>query len=97
MSQSDLDAQIRRASEVEARYTDMLLSKPNVVGVGVGFARKGGQQTREVAVVVMVDQKLPATQLASDELLPSELDGVRIDVQATGSFSAADAPTFEAE
>ncbi len=97
MSQPDLDTQIKRATEVEARYTDMLLSKPNVVGVGVGFAHKGGQQTREVAVVVMVDQKLPTAQLTDDELIPSELDGVRVDVQAMGGFTAYDAEMTDAQ
>ncbi len=97
MSQSDLDRQIARATEVEARYADMLLSKPNVVGVGVGFAHKNGQPTREVALVVMVEQKLPLAQLAPEDVIPSELDGVRVDVQATGSFSAADAPVFDAQ
>ena len=89
--ENNLEAQIAHATEVQARYADMLLSKANVVGFGVGFAQKGGMPTREVALVVMVDQKLPAAQLAADDLLPTELDGVRVDVQPTGGFSAAPA------
>lgn len=89
--ENDLDAQIAHATEVQARYADLLLSKPHVVGVGVGFRQREGQPTREVALVVMVDEKLPAAQLAEDELLPGELDGVRVDVQETGGFSASPA------
>jgi len=89
--ENNLEAQIARATEVQARYADLLLSKANVIGVGVGFAQKGGASTHEVALVVMVDEKLPAAQLAADDLLPTELDGVRVDVQATGGFRAAPA------
>ena len=88
MSQADLNEQIRHATDVQARYADSLMSLPNVVGVGVGFAQQGGQPTHDVAVVVMVDQKVPSAQLAPGERIPSELDGVRVDVQATGSFGA---------
>lgn len=91
--ESNLDAQIARATEVQTRYADLLLSKPHVVGVGVGIAYRGGVPTGEVALVVMVDEKLPAAELAPDEMIPAELDGVRVDVQATGGFSAA--PAFE--
>ena len=87
--ENNLEAEIARATEVQARYADLLLSKAHVVGVGVGFAHKGGAPTREVALVVMVDEKLPAAQLAADDLIPAELDGVRVDVQPTGGFSAA--------
>ena len=89
--ENNLDAQIARATEIQARYAELLLSKAHVIGVGVGFAQKDGMPTREVALVVMVDEKLPAAQLAPDDLLPTELDGVRVDVQATGGFSASPA------
>lgn len=89
--ENNLETQIAHATEVQARYADMLLSKAHVVGVGVGFAQRGGQPTRQVALVVMVDEKLPVAQLAETDVLPSELDGVPIDVQATGGFSAVPA------
>lgn len=88
---NDLEARIAHATEVQARYADLLLSKAHVVGVGVGFAQRRGTATREVALVVMVDEKLPAAQLSADDLLPTELEGVPIDVQAMGGFSAVPA------
>jgi hypothetical protein len=85
----NLDAQIAHATDVQNRYADLLLSKPHVVGVAVGFAQQDGQTTRQIALVVMVDEKLPAAQLAEDDLLPSEIEGVRVDVQSMGgSFHA---------
>ena len=85
MSNDDRMAEI---SAVQAKYADELMSKANVVGVAIGMAKKDGNYTDELSLVVMVGEKLPVAQLAPDDLIPSELDGVRIDVQETGSFTA---------
>lgn len=82
------EEKIAQISAVQARHADDLLTRPNVVGVGVGFARKGGEYTEEMALVVMVSQKVPLDQLAPPDVIPRELDGVRIDVQETGPLTA---------
>ncbi|MFN8448940.1 MAG: hypothetical protein U0521_10185 [Anaerolineae bacterium] len=87
-SQQEISRQVQRASEVQARYADDLMRKPHVVGVAVGYASQGGKATPEIGLVVMVDQKLPPDLLAPQDMIPSELDGVRVDVQETGVFSA---------
>lgn len=87
-SQQEISRQVQRASEVQARYADDLMRKPHVVGVAVGYASQGGKATPEIGLVVMVDQKLPPDQLAPQDMIPTELDGVRVDVQETGVFSA---------
>lgn len=87
-SQAEINRQVERASAVQARYADELMRKPNVVGVGVGFTTKGGQSTGEVGLIVLVERKLPEAQLAPEAVIPAELEGVRVDVQETGGFSA---------
>jgi hypothetical protein len=82
------DEQITKLSAVQAKYADELMAFPNVVGVGIGFARKDHASTDEPAIVVMVSEKVPLAQLAPEDILPLELDGVRVDVQATGTFGA---------
>lgn len=82
------DAAMQHVQYVQQRYENYLLSKPHVVGVGVGYARRHGEQTPELAVVVMVDQKLPNELLPPADRLPSQLEGVRVDVQEMGQFSA---------
>ena len=77
-----------RAQAIQAKYSDMLMSKPHVQGVGVGLAMKDGQFTDDIAIVVMVDEKVPADQLAPEDLLPKELDGIPVDVQVMGTFWA---------
>ena len=87
-SQQEISRQVQRASEVQARYADDLMRKPHVVGVAVGYASQGGKATPEIGLVVMVDEKLPPDQLDPQDMIPTELDGVRVDVQETGVFSA---------
>ena len=77
-----------RAEQAQAKYQDMLLALPHVVGVGVGYATVSGEATSEPALIVMVDSKVPPDGLAPAELIPPHLDGVRVDVQELGTFSA---------
>jgi hypothetical protein len=78
----------RRASEVKRAYQAELMSKANVVGVGVGYRNRGGERTDEVALVVMVSQKLPREMLAPEDILPREIDGIQVDVQEVGWIKA---------
>lgn len=82
------DEQMAKASAVQAKYIDTLMQKANVVGVGVGLAKENDAYTQEVALVVMVEKKVPLEALALDDRIPSELDGVRVDVQEVGVFTA---------
>lgn len=77
-----------RAERVMAEHGSSLMSRPNVVGVGVGFATRAGFPTDQIALVVMVESKFEAQALPPGALLPRQIDGVRVDVQETGNFSA---------
>ena len=82
MSQQDVDT--AKAMLVQKKYTEMLLKIPHVVGVGVGLQKKDGIFTGDVGLVVMVDRKMPSAELAPEDQVPSELDGVHVDVQEAG-------------
>jgi hypothetical protein len=73
---------VKRAHEVE------LMGRANVVGVGVGFRQRGGVRTDEVAVVVMVRRKVARAQLAPADVIPTEIEGVPVDVQEVGEIVA---------
>ena len=81
-------ADIERARAVKEIYETELLGKPNVVGVGVGLRQTGGVVQNQVSLVVMVRHKLPTIQLAPEEVIPAELDGVPVDVQEVGDIGA---------
>jgi len=82
------DKRMAEITAVQAKYADDLMAYPNVVGVGVGYRQHNGETTDELCLVVMVDEKVPISALASDDILPTTLDDVPVDVQETGSFSA---------
>jgi hypothetical protein len=73
---------VKRAHEVE------LMGRANVVGVGVGFRQRGGARTNEVTVVVMVRQKVARAQLSPADVIPTEIEGVPVDVQEVGEIVA---------
>lgn len=84
--QATFQQQLERARSIKQAHESELLTKPNVVGVGVGFRQTSGKPTRDVAIVVMVKVKLPASELLPQEILPEEIEGIPVDVQAVGEF-----------
>ncbi len=79
------DPALERARQISRAHSDTLLAKPNVVGVGIGY-QKGSQS--ELTLVVMVEQKLPLSALAEDDIVPSEIDGLPVEVRVVGVVSA---------
>ena len=79
---------VQHALEVKRRHETELLRRPNVVAVGVGFRTRGGQTTSEVCLVVSVTQKILASKLKRNEVLPQTLEDVPIDVVETGVIRA---------
>ncbi len=73
---------------VRQRYQEELMSKANVVGVGIGLRHHQGEQTSEPALVVMVRKKVPITLLAPEDVIPATLDGIPVDVQEVGDLRA---------
>jgi hypothetical protein len=84
----DAGAEMERVRAVKRKHEKALLHKKNVVGVGIGLRQKGGRFTDQVVLTVMVSRKEPASQLACRDQIPSELDGVPVDVQEVGILRA---------
>lgn len=82
------DEQMERATEAQARYTDMLMRMENVTGVAVGLITKDNSYTDQIGLVVLVEKKVPSEQLAPQDRIPDELDGVPVDVQEVGKVIA---------
>ncbi len=85
---ADVNDQLQRASEVQHKYADRLMSLPHVIGVAIGYVMERGERKPEIGLVVMVDEKLPEAQLSPDAIVPHEIEGVRVDVQEQGAFFA---------
>jgi hypothetical protein len=82
------DEELERLRVVKATYEANLMRKANVVGVGIGLRQREGKPTGEPAIVVSVTHKVPPSQLAPDDVIPRELEGIPVDVQAVGRLRA---------
>lgn len=81
-------AQLQEVRRTIGQAKNELLSKPNVVAVGIGFKTTDGRPTDELAVIASVVAKQPRERLAAREMVPPRLDGVPTDVVATGPIFA---------
>ena len=84
----DLKAATEHIMSVMQAHKGELLSKPNVVGVAVGFRQIDGKSTQTLALVVMVDRKIPQNLLTPEQQIPVTIEDVPIDVQEIGEISA---------
>jgi hypothetical protein len=82
------DNELDHIKRVKARHEAGLLRKRNVVGVGVGRREVGGQMTDQACLVVMVREKVRLEELAPEDRIPSQIEGVCVDVQAVGRIKA---------
>jgi hypothetical protein len=82
------DEGLDRLRAVRAAHEADLMRKANVVAVGIGFRQRGGEPTGEPVIVVSVTHKVPFSQLAPGDVIPRELEGVPVDVQAVGELRA---------
>lgn len=68
--------------------TGQRMTRPNVVGVGVGRKLVRGKETEELSIAVSVIKKLPAMSLRKEEIIPREIEGIKTDVIETGVIRA---------
>jgi hypothetical protein len=87
-SENDPQLTSKRLLAVKKAYEKDLMAKPNVVGVGVGYRTLAGKPTDTIALVVMVEQKLPLSHLDPEDRIPNYIEGIPVDVQEVGKISA---------
>jgi hypothetical protein len=82
------EASLETIRRVKERHEASLLSKRNVVGVGIGFRERSGQATDQMALIVSVLRKLPASEVDAADVIPAEIEGVPVDVKEVGEIRA---------
>jgi hypothetical protein len=80
--------ELERLRVVKNLYEADLMQKANVVGVGIGLRQREGELTDEPVIVVSVTHKQPASLMDPKDMIPTELDGIPVDVQAVGKLKA---------
>ena len=88
MTDEDIRTQTARIEALQKEHNEALLAKLNVIGTGIGYATVADELTDIIALIVMVEKKLPPEELDEKDMLPTELDDVRVDVQELGVFTA---------
>ena len=79
---------IEEIRAVKDRHEEDLLKKKNVVGLGIGYKEVGCHKTKQLSLVVMVRKKESPSQLEAKDLVPSEIEGVPVDVKEVGEIVA---------
>ena len=81
-------ATIEQISKIKSKFQPKLMKKKNVVGVGVGFKETKGKVTEQLSLVVLVKEKKPLAELASKDVIPVEIKGIKTDVKEIGNIIA---------
>jgi hypothetical protein len=84
---------LNRIRRILASHRRQLLARANVVATGIGYKQTGGTKTGALCIVCSVRQKVPTSQLSSQDLVPAAVDGTATDVVQTGVIRALQAPT----
>ena len=82
------DKRLEQLRAVKSAHEADLMRRANVVGVGIGLRQCDGEFTGAPVIVVSVTRKVPLAQLAPRDVIPRELEGMPVDVQAVGKLRA---------
>jgi len=72
----------------ELKKAQDLLSKANVVSIGIGYKTTKGKKTDKLSIICSVEQKKLKSSLSSKDLIPEEINGILTDVVQTGVIKA---------
>jgi hypothetical protein len=84
---------LNRIRGILGSHRQQLLKRAHVVATGIGYKQTGGAKTDTLCIVCSVKEKLPASQLSGQDLVPAAVDGTSTDVLQTGVIRALQTPT----
>ena len=86
-------SQQEEVSQVKDANKEAILSRPNIIGVGVGYKVAQRRTTDELCIVALARQKVPRAGLDPKAVVPQEVAGVKTDVIQVGDVRALQART----
>lgn len=78
----------KRVKEIKDRYMPKLMTYPHVTGVGISEKITDGKRQDQICIRVYVDVKKDLSELKPEEVLPTELEGIPVDVIGGADFRA---------
>ncbi len=85
--------EVEPVRSVLRRASADLLGRANVVATGIGYKAIGGSRTGTLSIVCSVTRKEPTAALATEDRIPTTIDGIVTDVVETGVLRALQSPT----
>jgi len=79
-------AKYRKAEKVLKKHRVRLMRRKGVIGCGLGFRQREGKRTKELAIRIYVEEKLPLEDLKSNQIIQKKLEGIEIDVIERGEY-----------
>ena len=79
---------MEKAREVKKRHEAELMKKSGVVGVAIGHRHIGDRKTDQLCIVCYVVEKRAEEDLKAEDIIPTEIEGVPIDVVESGRIQA---------
>jgi hypothetical protein len=77
---------VRKGFDVASKK--VLLSKANVVSLGIGYKTSKGKKTDKLSIICSVEQKKTKESLSEKDLIPEQINGIPTDVVQTGIIKA---------
>jgi hypothetical protein len=84
MERAEAVTETARIAEVQDRHEASLMAMENVVGVAASFKVTKGKPSPQWSLTVLVEKKLPLTDVPPPSRVPPEVDGVPTDVVEVG-------------
>ncbi len=77
---------IAEIAKVRYKKEEELLKYQNVVGLATGYKIKENKVLPELCLQILVEQKVDEKKLASEDIIPKEIEGIKTDVIVTGKI-----------
>ncbi|MBN1387192.1 MAG: hypothetical protein JW965_02020 [Bacteroidales bacterium] len=83
-----MDQDLSKIKEIRRTADKRILKNPNVIAIGTGFKTVDGKKTEIPSIICSVKEKLPVSELAEKDIIPSAYEGVPTDIVETGIIRA---------
>lgn len=79
---------LEKVQKTKNLHREVILSMPNVVGIGAGYKVVGGETTEHLCIITLVKEKIPALELPPSARVPPRIDDILTDVVEVGEIRA---------
>jgi hypothetical protein len=88
MAEEQLEFQLAQVQQAKENHEAEVFEKPNVIGVAAGLKQVNGKETKDLAIIVLVENKKSEDELLADQVVAREYGGVKTDIQEVGRIVA---------